>query len=93
MQIKNFSDLTPELIEWEDIAAPDETWPSAKDVEDWYADSADGFVEQVGFVIYEDDHNIIFADSYIESMELFGNVTKIPKSVIRKRIPLYEKNT
>ncbi len=92
MIIRNFSDLSPELIVWEDIACCVETWPSIEEVQTWLSDKADVFVEQVGFVIAEDEKNIVFADSFMESNEVFGNVHKIPKSVLRKRVKLIEQN-
>lgn len=92
MQIQSFSKLAPELIEWEDISQADETWIGADGIASWFSDRGDCFVDQIGFVLYEDDHCLLIADSYIESMELYGNVTKIPKSVIRKRVKLLETN-
>lgn len=85
MEVKGFSELHPEVIVWEDITQNPETWPSGADIRDWLADAADAFVEQVGYVLYEDDKILVIADSYIESLEVYGNVHKIPKSVIRER--------
>ena len=76
------------LITWEDITSLNETWASAQEIREWYADKADGLVDQVGYIIFEDSYNIILADSYIDSVELYGNVNKIPKSVIRSRVKL-----
>ncbi len=88
MQIKNISDFSPELIVWEDISACDQTWASEADLHTWLSDSSDAHVEQVGFVVAEDERNLIICDSYIESMGLFGNTNKIPKSVIISRTSL-----
>lgn len=92
MQINPFSSLTPELVVWEDISECDETWADESDIQHWLNDSSDAYVEQLGFVIAEDDKNLIFANSYIESMELFGNVHKIPKSIIISRTKLISQN-
>jgi len=88
MQINGYSYLTPELIVWEDISVCPETWASGSDIERWHDDVSDALVEQVGYVLYEDDHLMIISESFIEAMELYGTVTKIPKSVIRKRVKL-----
>jgi hypothetical protein len=88
MQINGFSSLSPELIVWEDISVCDNTWADDSDLDKWFDDASDALVEQVGYVLYEDDRVVIMAESFIEAMELYGNVTKIPKSVIRKRTKL-----
>lgn len=82
--------MQPELIIWEDISECDETWASDSDLQNWLSDSSDAHVEQIGFVIAEDEKNLILANSFIESMGLYGNVHKIPKSVIISRIKLSE---
>jgi len=92
MVIKNFSDLYPELVVWEDICECGETWASAEDVQAFYSDIADAHIEQVGFVIAEDERNILLAESFCESDQTFGRVNKIPKSVLRKRVKLIEQN-
>ena len=76
------------LISWEDITSSTETWSSAEDIKQWYLDAAEGLVDQVGYIIFEDKNNILLSDSYIDSLELYGNVHKIPKSVIRSRVKL-----
>lgn len=86
--MKPFSNLEIEKITWEDISQSPESWASASEVEDWYEDAGEALVDHAGFVIFEDNHNLLIADSYIESLELFGNVHKIPKSVIRSRTRL-----
>lgn len=90
MTLKGFSDLLPELFIWEDISVCDETWANDDDITRWFEDSGNALVEQVGFVVYEDNDNVVICESFIEAMELYGNVTKVPKSVIRKRIKLIE---
>lgn len=85
MILKNFSDLTPELIVWEDINQCNETWASATDIQTWLGDVADCHVEHIGYIIAEDEKYIIITDSCIESSEIYGNVTKIPKGVILSR--------
>lgn len=90
MVFKNFRDLIPELIVWEDICQHTASWPDASDLTEWYSDVADAHVEQVGFVIAEDKKNIIIADSVVECDSTYSNVMKIPKSVILKRVPLKE---
>lgn len=84
--MKLFSNPKIENITWEDISQLPENWATATEIGDWWAREA--LVNHVGFVIFEDDHNLLIADSYIESLELFGNVHKIPKSVIRSRVRL-----
>ena len=88
MKFKNISDIYPELITWEDISQCPETWSGEAEVQKWLKDVADAHVEQVGFVIAEDARVVIMTDGLIESMELYGNVTKIPKSNILKRVRL-----
>jgi hypothetical protein len=88
MIIKNFSELIPECIVWEDIAQFDETWGQAPGIQAWLKDKAQSHVETVGYVIAEDDDNIVIAGEFIESDEMYGNVSKIPKSVIRRRVKL-----
>lgn len=73
---------------WEDIAQQDETWSKIDSIQDWLRDKADSTVETTGYVIAEDDRNIIIAQEFIESDELFGNVSKIPKAIILKRVKL-----
>jgi hypothetical protein len=80
-----FSKLKLEVIIWEDISQAPETWSSAGDIELWYKDEAECLVDQVGYVIFEDNNNLLIADSYIESQQAYGNVHKIPKAVIRSR--------
>jgi len=88
MNLVPFSSPHLELIEWEDISVCDVTWSDKSDIESWYDDAADAIVEQVGFLLYEDDKNVLLGSSIIESMELFGEVTKIPKAVIKNRVIL-----
>jgi hypothetical protein len=87
-----FSNLKAEHIVWEDISEMTDSWAGQVDVEVWYKDQGEALVEQIGFVIFEDKHNVLVASSYIESMELYGGVHKIPKAVIRSRKKLSEEN-
>lgn len=83
--MKGFSELVPEEVVWEDISQMDESWASEGQVSHWYGDAAEALVTMLGYVIFEDSNNILLAGSYIESLELYGNVHKIPKAVIRSR--------
>lgn len=83
--MKLLSDLVLEEITWEDISQMEESWASEGEIEHWYLDRAEALVTHAGYVIFEDSRNIIFVSSYIESLEIYGNVHKIPKSVIRSR--------
>jgi hypothetical protein len=88
MKLKNFSDLTPELIVWEDIIEHSDTWASEDSIQEFLLDKADAHVEQVGFVLAEDDRWLLLASSYAEADETYSNVIKIPKTVIISRIQL-----
>jgi hypothetical protein len=85
MAFNLLTSLIPEIIVWEDISQCPETWASESDLETWLADGADAYVEQLGFVIFENDHLVVITESFIESMGLFGNCVKIPKNCIISR--------
>lgn len=89
MKLKNFSDLTPELIVWEDIIEHSDTWASEGSIQEFLLDKADAHVEQVGFVLAEDDRWLLLVSSYAEADETYSNVIKIPKSVILSRNTLF----
>lgn len=85
MKLKNFSDLSPEYIVWEDIIEHSDTWSTAESIQEFLEDKADAHVEQVGFVIAENDKWLLMASSYSEADETYSNVIKIPKAVIISR--------
>lgn len=89
MKLKNFSDLAPELIVWEDIIEHSDTWASEDSIQEFLLDKADAHVEQVGFVLAEDDKWLLLVSSYAEADETYSNVIKIPKAVIINRKTLY----
>lgn len=90
MAFNLLTSLIPEIIVWEDISQCPETWASEADLAIWLEDAAQAHVEQLGFVIFEDEKLIVITDSVIESMGLFGNCAKIPKNCIisRKKLEL-----
>lgn len=85
MSFSTLTALSPEIIVWEDISQCPETWAEQSELEDWLSDVADAHVEQIGYIVFETEKLIVVADSFIESMGLFGNCTKIPKSCIISR--------
>lgn len=91
MKLRNFSDLTPEHIVWEDIIEHSDTWASENSIQEFLLDKADAHVEQVGFVLAEDEKWLLMVSSYAEADETYSNVIKIPKAVIISRNQLLTK--
>ena len=78
-------------IEWQDAHAIDSGWKSDEEIEK-FSTSEDFIVKQVGWIIKETKTYTIVAGSRVEPGEFvaggWGEVIKIPKSWIRKRIDL-----
>lgn len=90
MIFKNLSDLELELIVWADVIEHEETWASLDEIQEWLKDDAHFIVEQPGYVIAEDAECIVLASCFVESAEVFSNVHKIPKGLIKRRAKLIE---
>lgn len=76
-------------LEWED-AATRPGWIKPEDVDEFA--NSEFIVRQVGFVLKDTERGLVVAASWTPETpwkgEQFGDVTRIPRTWIRKRIPL-----
>lgn len=70
------------LITWMDITQGPTGW---SDLDDALADadSADGMVQQLGFLLDKTEDHIVLLDSYFQTNDVVGTYTKIPRSVVK----------
>ncbi len=74
-------DHQPVLVKWIDIVATDGGWRTQDDMLEWSMTQQDT-VTQIGFIIYENDFNLILTDSYFNNTDVIGYCVSIPKSTI-----------
>lgn len=70
------------LVIWTDITSKS-GWHTQSQLDKFTTDDIENEVQQVGFVLEEDENQIVLLDSYFTSKETFGSATKIPKGCIK----------
>ena len=77
------------LFTWKDITHSS-GWHSQDELDDYVTDEKENHVTQLGFLVEEDENQIVFIDSWIGDgdSKQFGVIHKIPKSVIIEMICL-----
>jgi hypothetical protein len=71
----------PVLIVWKDITTK-HGWINQDELDEFVMDNKENIVQQTGFLYEEDESQVVMVDSFFEALDLFGNVTKIPKENI-----------
>lgn len=78
-------------LEWQDAHALGEGWTDDREIKEMWK-SNDMIIKQCGFVIKEDSKSLLLAGQYVIAGKFvekgYGNVVKIPKGWIKKRIDL-----
>lgn len=74
------------LIKWSDIESNSNSWQTIDEAIEFHEELT--IIEQVGYIIYEDEKSIIITDSVCEKLELIGNSTRIPKGNVLEIINL-----
>lgn len=67
---------------WDDIASGETGWKTMEEAQDW-ADTTDSYARQVGFLVSRDDDYLVLTCSYIQGLELIGEVVRIPVPSIK----------
>jgi len=70
-------------IEWEDAFAMGNGWHTEEDIDETLKKNF--IVRETGYVYDENDKYLVIASQYAPESEQYGNITKIPKTWIRKR--------
>jgi hypothetical protein len=63
------------LCRWSDIESNSNSWQTIDEAIEFHEEPT--IIEQVGFIIYEDEKSIILTDSVCDKLELIGNSTRI----------------
>lgn len=67
-------------IIWKDITS-DDGWHSQDELDKFINDDIDT-VTQVGYLLEEDENQVVLIDSHFLGKDLFGGIHKIPKGCI-----------
>jgi len=70
-------------LEWEDAFSLEAGWHYEDDIKE--RAKANFIVSEAGYVLEENDKYLVIAGQYASETGQFGNITKIPKTWIRKR--------
>lgn len=89
--MKNTEKYPLVFCEWEDIVSSDTNWRDLDDAIHW-VDSENGIVNQVGFMLENNDDYLILMDSFFSEGDTVGAITRIPKAVVKsiKKISIEE---
>lgn len=69
------------IIIWRDIVY-DAGWHTQKQFDDFVTKEDHDLVNQVGFVVEDDENQIVIVDSYFQDSSAYGTIHKIPKGCI-----------
>ncbi len=70
------------MVVWEDVVASDQNWRTEDDGIDW-SDNESGLVNQVGYLLDQDEKYILLVDSFFPESDTIGALTRIPISLVR----------
>jgi hypothetical protein len=70
------------IVIWEDVVASDQNWRSEDEGIDW-SDNEPGLVNQVGYLLDQDEKYILLMDSFFACSDTIGSLTRIPVSLVR----------
>jgi hypothetical protein len=73
--------MKPVLIVWKDIVYK-AGWNTQKEFDEWVTKTKHHIVNQVGFIIEDDEDQLVIVDSYFEDKSAYGTIHKIPKGCI-----------
>jgi hypothetical protein len=73
--------MRPVLIEWKDIVY-DAGWHTQKQFDDWVTNGKHQVVKQLGFLLEDEDNQLVIVDSYFEDRSAYGTIHKIPKGCV-----------
>lgn len=75
------------LVIWKDISQSDSSWRTQNEL-DKFITKEDNVVRQLGFVVEDDDDQLVIVDSYFTDKSNYGSATKIPKGCIVSVVPV-----
>lgn len=67
-------------VKWRDIRS-DDGWHDANDMDDFVSEN-NSVVTQLGYLVEDDEEQIVLLDSYFLDKQLFGGIHKIPKGCV-----------
>ena len=82
--------LKPVLVEWRDIVYS-HGWNSQKKFDRFTTDDTGNVVVNVGYLVEEDEDQVVLVDSYFLDRSAYGTIHKIPKGCIISIKELFEK--
>lgn len=81
--------LKPVLLVWKDIVYS-EGWNSQKKFDKFTTNTGHNVVRQLGFLVEDDEDQVVIVDSYFTDESAYGTIHKIPKGCIISITPLTE---
>jgi len=70
------------LVHWKDIESNSNSWQTIDEAIEFHEEMT--VIEQLGFIVFEDNESLILTDSWCEKLGLIGNSTRITKCNILK---------
>jgi len=72
----------PVIVTWRDITVSGLGWVTQDEADTFVTDNNENIVNQCGFLYEEDENQICILNSYFETKDLLGDMTKIPKGCV-----------